>query len=37
MVMIGITDMIDTIKMMIGDLMGRLGEELQFMTDWGAD
>jgi len=30
MVMIDMTDPIDAIKMMIGDLMGRLGEERQF-------
>ena len=33
MVMIDMTDPIDAIKMMIGDLMGRLGEERQFMID----
>jgi len=36
MVMIGMTDPIGTIKMMIGDLMGRLGEGPQFMINWGA-
>jgi len=36
MVMIGMIDQIDNIKMMIGDLMGRLGEELSFMIGWGA-
>jgi len=35
MVMIGMIDLINNIKMMIGDLMGRLGEELQFMIGWG--
>ena len=34
--MIGMIDQIDNIKMMIGDLMGRLGEELSFMIGWGA-
>jgi len=37
MVMIGMTDPIDTITMMIGGLMGRLGGERPFMTGWGAD
>ena len=37
MVMIDMTDPIGAIKMMIGDLMSRLGEERQFMTGWGAD
>jgi len=37
MVMIDMTDPIGAIKMMIGDLMGRLGGEHQFMIDWGAD
>jgi len=36
MVMIGMIDLIGSIKTMIGDLMGRLGEELQFMIGWGA-
>jgi len=36
MVIIGMTDPIGAIKMMIGDLMGRLGGERQFMIDWGA-
>jgi len=36
MVMIGMTDPIGAIPMMIGDLMGRLGGERQFMIDWGA-
>jgi len=31
MVMIGMIDLIGSIKMMIDDLMGRLGGELQFM------
>jgi len=35
MVMIGMIDLIDNIRMMIGDLMSRLGEELQFMIGWG--
>ena len=35
-VMIGTTDPIGAIAMMIGDLMGRLGEERPFMIDWGA-
>jgi len=35
MVMIDMTDPIDAIKMMIGDLMGRLGGERQI--GWGAD
>jgi len=34
--MIGMTDPISAIAMMIGDLMGRLGEERPFMIDWGA-
>jgi len=37
MVMIGMTDLIDSIRMMIDVLMGRLREELQFMIGWGAD
>jgi len=36
MVMIGMIDLIGSIKTMIGDLMGRLGEELHFMIGWGA-
>jgi len=36
MVMIGMTDPIDAITMMIGDLMGRLGGEHPFMIGWGA-
>jgi len=36
MVMIGMIDLIDSIRMMIGDLMSRLGEEPQFMIGWGA-
>jgi len=36
MVMIGMIDIIGSIKTMIGDLMGRLGGELQFMIGWGA-
>jgi len=36
MVMIGMTDLIGSIRMMIDVLMGRLGEELQFMIGWGA-
>jgi len=36
MVMIGMIDPIGSIKTMIDDLMGRLGEELQFMIGWGA-
>jgi len=36
MVMIGIIDLIGSIRMMIGDLMGRLGKEFQFMIGWGA-
>jgi len=37
MVMIGMIDLIGSIRTMIGDLMGRLGGELQFMIGWGAD
>jgi len=37
MVMIGMTDPIGAIMMMIGDLMGRLGGERPFMIGWGAD
>jgi len=36
MVMIGMIDLIGNIRTMIGDLMSRLGEELQFMIGWGA-
>jgi len=36
MVMIGMTDLIGAITMMIGDLMGRLGGERPFMIGWGA-
>jgi len=36
MVMIGMIDLIGSIKTMVGDLMGRLGEELQFMIGWGG-
>jgi len=36
-VMIGMVDLIDSIRMMIDDLMDRLGGELQFMIGWGAD
>ena len=35
MVMIDVTDPIGAITMMIGDLMGRLGRERQFMIGWG--
>jgi len=35
MVMIGMIDLIGSIRMMIGDLMGRLGKEFQFMIGWG--
>jgi len=35
MVMIGMIDLIGSIRMMIGDLMGRLGGKLQFMIGWG--
>jgi len=37
MVMIGMIDLIGSIRMMIGDLMGRLGGERQFMIGWGAE
>ena len=37
MVMIGMIDLIGSIRMMIGGLMGRLGGERQFMIGWGAD
>jgi len=36
MVMICMIDLIGNIRMMIGDLMGRLGGELQFMIGWAA-
>jgi len=36
MVMIGMIDLIGSIRTMIGDLMGRLGEELRFKIGWGA-
>jgi len=35
--MIDMTDPIGAITMMIGNLMGRLGGERQFMIGWGAD
>jgi len=35
-VMIGMTDPYGVIMKMIGDLMGRLGEERPFMIGWGA-
>jgi len=35
-VMIGMTDPIGAITMMIGDSMGRLGGERRFMIGWGA-
>jgi len=35
MVMIGMTGPIGAITMMVGGLMGRLGEELPFMIGWG--
>jgi len=35
-VMIGMTDQIGAITMMVGDLMGRLEEERPFMIGWGA-
>jgi len=34
--MIGMIDLIGAITEMIGDLMGRLGGERQFMIGWGA-
>jgi len=37
MVMIGMTDLIGSIRLMIGGLMGRLGGERQFKIGWGAD
>jgi len=37
MVIMGMIDQIGDIKMMIGVLVGRLGEEHQFMIGWGAD
>jgi len=36
MVMIGMIDPIDSIRTMVGDLMSRLGEELQFMIVLGV-
>ena len=36
MVMNGMIDLIDSIRMMIDDLMSRLGGGLQFMIGWGA-
>jgi len=36
MVMIGMIDLIGSIRMMIDDLMSRLGGKLQFMIGWGA-
>ena len=36
MVMIGMIDLIGSIKTMVGDLMGRLEEEPLFMIGWGA-
>jgi len=36
MAMIDMIDLIGSIKTMIGDLMGRLGGELQFMIGWGT-
>jgi len=35
--MINMTDPIGAITMMIGNLMGRLGGERQFMIGWGVD
>jgi len=37
MVMIGMIGLIGSIRVKTGDLMGRLGGELQFMIGWGAD
>ena len=37
MVMIGMTGLVGSIKMMIGGLMGRLGRQRQFMIGLGAD
>jgi len=37
MVMIGIIELISSIRTMIDGLMGRLGGELQFTIGWGAD
>jgi len=37
MVMIGMIDLIGSIRVMTGDLMGQLGVELQSMIGWGAD
>jgi len=36
MVMIGTIDRIGSIRTMTADLMGRLGEELQYIIGWGA-
>jgi len=36
MVMIGMIDLIGSIRMMIGELMGRFGGELQFTIGWEA-
>jgi len=36
MVMISMIELIGSIRIMIGDLMSRLGEEPQFMIGWGA-
>jgi len=36
MVVIGMTGLIGAVTMMIGDLMGRLGGERQFMIGFGA-
>jgi len=37
MVMIGMTNLVEAITMMIGDLMGRLEGERLSMIGWGAD
>jgi len=37
MAMISTTDLIGSIRIKIGGLMGRLGGERQFMIGWGAD
>jgi hypothetical protein len=37
MVLIGMIDLIGSIRMMVGVLMGQLEEEPQFMIGWGAD
>jgi len=37
MVMIGMIDLIGSIGMIIGDLVGRFGGERQFMIAWGVD